>query len=200
MKKVIVALEGLVHAGKSTLLQSIRDNCGAVRCIGEYVEFATERFPGFPKSMEDACAGHAFFLNLEQKRRQKIQYEDRMVILDRSIFSILAYHFAVEEMSCGRIPCFREGVATVQSESWLFPQICLYLDVDDEEIALRHQDETGFYQSVLLENAFNARLRAFYEKAMPFHFPSLEIVRVDARQPKQAITAQVKELLLEIAD
>jgi thymidylate kinase len=163
------------------------------------VEFATERFPGFPKSVEDARAGHAFFLNLEQKRKQKIQEEDKVVILDRSIFSILAYHFAVEKMSGGRTHCFREGIAAVQSEDWLLPQVCLYLGVDDEEIALRHRGETGFYQSILLESEFNAFLREFYEKAMSFHFPSLEIVRIDARQPKQAIMAQAKELLLKMA-
>lgn len=200
MKKVIVALEGLVHAGKSTLLKSIRNNCVAVRCIGEYVEFATERFPGFPKSVEDARAGHSFFLNLEQKRKKKIQKGDGVVLLDRSVFSILAYHFAVEKMSGGSIPCFREGVVAVQSESWLFPQICLYLDVDDEEIALRHQNETGFYQSIFLDREFNALLMEFYEKAMPFHFPSLEIVRIDARQSENRIMAQTMELLLKTAD
>lgn len=200
MKRVIVALEGLVHAGKSTLLQSIGDNFGAIRCVEEYVEFATERFPGFPRSIEDARAGHAFFLNLEQKRKQKIQEEDRVVILDRSIFSILAYHFAVEKMSGGGIPCFREGVATVQSESWLFPQVCLYLDVDDEEMILRHRNETGFYQSIFLDHEFNALLRKFYEKAMPFHFPSLEIARIDACQSENRIMEQTTELLLKTAD
>jgi len=199
MKKVIVALEGLVHAGKSTLFQGIEERHIAVKCVGEYVEFVTERFPCFPESRDDARFGHVFFLNLEQKRILKIEESDGIVLLDRSIFSILAYNFAVEKMSDSVIPCFQDSIKAYRDENWLIPQVCVYLDIDDEDISLRHQDEKGHYYSIFLDNVFNAWLREFYEKAMPFHFPSLEIIRIDAHQSKQEIIAQMEEILREIA-
>lgn len=110
MKKVIVTLEGLVHAGKSTLFQNIAERYVSVKCIGEYVEFATERFPCFPESREDARLGHSFFLNLEQKRILEIEESDGIILVDRSIYSILAYNFAVEKMSNGEIPCFQDSI------------------------------------------------------------------------------------------
>lgn len=198
MKKVIVALEGLVHAGKSTLLHGIMTQEHTfVKCIEEYVEFATERFPGFPKSRELARSGHVFFLNLEQRRKAEMGDSDRIILLDRSIFSILAYNFAVEKMSNGKIPCFQDSVNAYENEDWLIPEACVYLDIDDENISFRHQSEKGFYHDIFLEKAFNAQLREFYERVMPFYFPSLEIIRIDARQPKQVVMAQMKELLLK---
>ncbi len=199
MKKTIVALEGLVHAGKSTLLHNIAEKYTAVKCIEEYVEFVTERFPCFPESREDARFGHSFFLNLEQKRILEIEESDDSILLDRSIYSILAYNFAVEKMSNGEIPCFQDSIEAYQDENWLIPQICIYLDIDNEEMSLRHQDEKGYYHSIFLNNAFNAWLREFYEKAMPFHFPWLEIIRIDAHQSKQVIMAQMEEILREVA-
>jgi len=200
MKKVIVALEGLVHAGKSTLLRSIMmQEYKFVKCIEEYVEFATERFPVFPKSREFARSGHMFFLNLEQNRKAEMGDSDRIILLDRSIFSILAYNFAVEKMSNGEIPCFQDSVNAYENEDWLIPEACIYLDVDDENISLRHQNEKGFYHDIFLEKTFNAQLREFYESVMPFYFPSLEIIRIDACKPKQLVMAKMKEFLMRMA-
>lgn len=198
MKKVIVALEGLVHAGKSTLLENISERCAFVKCIGEYVNFTTERFPCFPESRDDACSGNAFFLNLEQERILEIEENDCVVLLDRSIFSVLAYNFAVEKMSNGKIPCFQDNIKAYQNESWLIPEVCVYLDVDDRNIYLRHLDEKGHYHSIFLDSIFNAYLREFYEKVMSFHFLSVEIIRIDAHQSKQEIIAQMEEILRKI--
>ena len=199
MKKTIVALEGLVHAGKSTLFQYILEKYVDVKCVREYVEFVTERLPCFPENREDARFGHAFFLNLEQKRIVEIEEGDNVVLLDRSIFSILAYNFAVEKMSNGRIPCFQDSIDVYWNENWLIPQICVYLDIEDSDISLRHQDEKGHYYSIFLDCAFNAWLREFYEKAMLCYFPSLEIIRIDAHQSRREIVVQMEKILREIA-
>lgn len=195
----VVALEGLVHAGKTTLLRSIRGSSLDVRCIGEYVEFAEERFPKPPKDRAEAMNNHAFFLKLEQKRRKEICESDKIVLLDRSVFSILAYHYATERRSDGKISCFEDGVSAVFAESWLFPRVCVYLDVNDTLIESRHYGDDGFYQSSFLEKQFNALLREFYEKVMPQRFSSVSVVRIDAGQSKEVVIAQLEMVLLEMA-
>lgn len=193
----VVALEGLVHAGKTTLLRNIRGSGLDVRCIGEYVEFAEERFPKPPKNTVEAMDSHAFFLNLEQKRRREICENDNVILLDRSVFSILAYHYATEVRSGGEIACFEEGIASIPHEKWLFPWVCVYLDVSDELIESRHCGDGGFYQSLFLKKQFNVLLREFYEKVMPQRFPSVNVVRIDAGQSKEIVTVQLGMVLAE---
>jgi len=193
----VVALEGLVHAGKTTLLRNIRESGLDVRCIGEYVEFAKERFPKPPKNTIEAMNSHAFFLNLEQKRRREIRENDKVVLLDRSVFSILAYHYATEVRSGGEIACFEEGIASTSHENWLLPWVCVYLDVSDELIKSRNCGDGGFYQNLFLEKQFNVLLREFYEKVMPQRFPSVNVVRIDAGKSKEIVTAQLGMILTE---
>ena len=195
----VVALEGLVHAGKTTLLRNIRGSGLDVRCIGEYVEFVEDRFPKPPKNTIEAMNSHVFFLKLEQKRRREIRKNDNIVLLDRSVFSILAYHYATEVRSGGEIACFEEGVASIPHENWLFPSVCVYLDVSDELIEARHHGDEGFYQSMFLEMQFNALLREFYEKVMPQRFSSVNVVKIDAGYSKEVIITQLGIVLAATA-
>lgn len=195
MKRIIIALEGLVHAGKSTLVKTLSERINGIQCVGEYIEFATSKFPNFPHNLNEAREARQYFLALEEMRRACIRRETRCIVLDRSILSILAYHFAVELTTNREVPCFDETINTLSLEDWLFPNMCIYLDVSDVEIAKRHLGQTGKYSPVLLDPTFNSYLRRFYEDVILKRFPLLKMVRVDAHNSPEKVFSQVVSLL-----
>ena len=194
MIKSIFAVEGLVHAGKSTLIGGLKSD-QRILCVPEYIEFTDDGFPGFPKNIEDARAADLFFLNLERKRRQLIKECHSIVFLDISILSIIAYNYAVEGMTNGKVPCFTYGQKSFNLHEWILPQTCIYLDISDEEVDNRHKFETGQYQSIFLNRKFNALLREFYEKEMRGMFPRIELISFDAMWHSQQILFEIRKML-----
>lgn len=195
MEKRIVAIEGLVHAGKSTLVKALAKKDSGIVCVGEYVEFATSKFPEQPRSPKDASEARKYFMGLEKKRRSCISNDASLVILDRSVLSILAYHFAVEVVTSGEVPCFSESIKSLPTGCWIFPELCIYLDVSDSEIRRRHKRKSGRYSPTLLNPEFNAQLRKFYEKVLATILPSLEVVRIDASGSPEKVIREAKLLL-----
>ena len=194
MIKSIFAVEGLVHAGKSTLIGGLSTD-QRILCVPEYIDFTDEGFPGFPKNIEDARAADLFFLKLEHKRIQLIKESHSIVFLDRSILSIIAYNYAVEGMTDGKVPCFTRGQQSFGLHDWIFPQKCIYLNISDEEVDIRHKFETGQYKSIFLNRKFNALLRKFYEKEMKVMFPWIELISFDAMRHSQQILSEVRKML-----
>ncbi|MDR3491857.1 MAG: AAA family ATPase [Gammaproteobacteria bacterium] len=188
-------IEGLVHAGKSTLIKALAKKDNGMVCVGEYVEFTTSKFPEQPRNLKDASEAREYFMSLEKKRRSCISNDAPVVILDRSVLSILAYHFAIEEVTKGEVPCFSESVKSLPTGCWIFPELCIYLDVNDSEISRRHERESGSYSPILLNPEFNAQLRRFYEKALVTVLPSLEIVRIDSSGSPEEVLHEANLLL-----
>lgn len=195
MIKSIFAVEGLVHAGKSTLIRGLGAD-QRILCVPEYIDFTDEGFPDPPKNIEDARAADLFFLNLEHKRRQMIRENHSIVFLDRSVLSIIAYNYAAEGLTSGKVPCFTHGQKSFKLQDWVFPQTCIYLDISDEEIDNRHTFETGQYKSIFLNRKFNALLRKFYEKEMTVMFPWIELISIDAMRHSQQILSEVRKILV----
>lgn len=191
MRRTIIALEGLVHAGKSTLLQNISDRFTNVKCIREYCDFSKDRLPTFPLTIEDASNSRKLFLKLEILRARNITDQYETIILDRSILSVLAYHYAVEMITQGKISSFHDSIVSFLDENWLIPQLCVYLEVSDEDIKQRHKGDHGYYQDTLLDPEFNSQIRKFYYDAMPIYLPFIKISYIDTKKPKEAVLNEV---------
>ncbi|MEI6627702.1 MAG: deoxynucleoside kinase [bacterium] len=193
----IVAIEGIVHAGKSSLIAGLEKSVSLdVQCIAEYCDFAGggKNFPGFPKDIDAALGANIFFYDLESRRFDSFSESSNLVILDRSIFSVLAYHYATEFISQGRIKCFEKSLNFFRKEfPGCFPDLCIYLSISTDEQRERHRND-GFYEGILLNREFNDYLMEFYSKIGSL-FPEIELVVIDGRQDRQAILLQVEGLL-----
>lgn len=193
MVPFVVAIEGIVHAGKSTLHKRLSEKHEEITCIGEYVEYATEKFPAPPRSLEEARVARLYFLNLELLRVNSTYERGRIILLDRSILSILAYHFAIERLT--GLLCYKASLLRFCDEDWMFPDSCLYLDISDETLYSRHKAEKGNYQRILLNKAFNGYLRRFYEEVAPVEFPYLAVRRIDASQSQENVESEALEVI-----
>lgn len=196
----IIAIEGLVHAGKTTLFQSLSQIYKDAVFVDEFVEFTACKFPNFPQNIEEARSSRLFFLNLEEKREIEIRADSKLVILDRSVLSILAYHFSVELLTNGDVACFADSIKRIPFEKWIFPDLCIYLDIDSQEVIRRHQGKSGGYNSIFLDNQFNVYLRKFYRDVMPRLFLQMKSVRIDAFQKPCDVLKMARHIVSGVAE
>jgi len=186
LDRIVVALEGLIHAGKTTLLHTLGQKLPWIVSVEEYSEFTRERFPSIPITLVDVEKAWSFFLELESERQTGIAHDAIVVLLDRSVLSILAYNFAIEQLNKA-LQAFSWSLKTLCCKDWLFPTVCIYLDISDKEIHNRHLTEISYYQRILLDSVFNAAMRNFYSDKMLEHFPSLQVFRIDACQDLKSV-------------
>lgn len=171
----------MIHAGKTTLLHSLGKELPWIVSVEEYSEFTREKFPNIPITLADVKKAWHFFSELERQRQTGVAHNAILVLLDRSVLSILAYNFAIEQLNSA-LKAFSWSLKALHSEDWLFPTACIYLDISDTEVYKRHLSERSYYQPILLDRAFNAAMRNFYSEKMLEHFPCLQFFRVDACQ------------------
>lgn len=186
----LIAIEGIVHAGKTTLIRSLEEICDKPKFqfIQEYGYFVNggQNFPGFPDTQEKALISNYFFRNIENARFETIIPTNQIVILDRSLISVLAYHYATEKITQGNIKCFDTSFHYFIDNfpEWI-PQVCLYLKISTIELFRRH-DNSGFYESTLLNEKFNQYILFFYNK-LKYFFPNMKIYEVEAHKTKQEV-------------
>lgn len=198
MKATKLALEGLVHSGKTTVLEMLSKLDKRIQCIGEYVIY-TKRggrgFPGFPNNSKMAQTANFFFLDLDRKRFGTTETRRQVIIFDRSLLSVLAYHFATEKLSKKRIKCFESSLTLFRKRFPFFlPGVAIYLDVSDDTIRRRHEFESGYYEQVLLNAEFNGYLRYFYNN-LTTYFPEIDLFKVCADNSKEAVFSEVREIV-----
>ncbi|MEI6288469.1 MAG: deoxynucleoside kinase [bacterium] len=198
----IIAIEGIVHAGKSSLISAMEKDRSmtSVQYIAEYCNFigGGQNFPGFPKNTRTALEANVFFGDLERKRFATVTKKVNLIILDRSIFSVLAYHYATEKISHGKIKCFKRSIEYFQKQFPEFlPETCLYLAINLNEMRRRHGD-TGFYENILLNDEFNCYLMEFYLKVGEL-FPEIKVITIDGKQDRKTVLLQAKQQLTTTA-
>ncbi len=148
-----------------------------------------------PERSGFAREGRLYFLDLEKKRRMYADLRKKLIVLDRSFLSVLAFHFAVEKTSAGKVICFSESLQAISGEEWIFPDLCIYLDVDDLEIKKRHETERGLYDPILLDSVFNFQLRRFYDDILPSIFPMIKVAKIDVSLSFNEVLSNAKSLL-----
>lgn len=186
----IIALEGPVCAGKTTLLRMFAND--GYTTVSEYAEYANHGrgFPSFPpKTPKEALDNFRFFLEVEERRfgiiQQKEFRKDDLVIIDRSVFTLLAFEYAAPAYTGFSV--FNEAWEIIRnSDKVLTPFKILYLEIDDETIAQRFAQKDSFCAEVFLRPEFNAKIREFFQvccEVMPDFFVKIENSK---RTPREA--------------
>ncbi len=192
----VLALEGIVHSGKTTLLNNVRTAKWDwdIACIDEYTLYrGTVPFPDFPETLEEALGANQFFIELDARRFADIDRE--VALLDRSCISVVAYHYATEQVTHGEIACFEPSLRLYQEQFPRYiPHTMIYLEISLSDVTKRHEGDTGIYKPVLLEERFNRYLVYFYENIQLF-FPELEVYKIDGTSPEEEVLKSVAEIL-----
>jgi thymidylate kinase len=127
---IVLALEGLCCAGKTTLAHALATQPGAV-AIPEYTELAALP-PWPPRHREDVIVALRHFLHLERQRATLAhRAPGTLVVLDRSPLSVIAHEFGVDRL---KVPCAPTSAAhlfarAAQRGLILTPDACIYLRV-----------------------------------------------------------------------
>ena len=195
MPQIKIALEGIVHAGKTTLLHALQRQRDDVCCIDEYTVYRGEKhFPPFPKSSKEALNANQFFIELDVKRFADVT-DASIVLLDRSCVSVIAYHYATEQSTGGQIQCFTTSLQLFQTVYRRFvPDVVVYLEISMDNLEKRHIGDKGVYKGILLNHVFNEHLCTFYEKLHQY-FPEVTVIKIDGGLPPMEVLAEVNKVI-----
>ena len=135
---LVIAVEGLCYAGKTTLARALAPAAGAI-VIGEYAGMAS--LPPFPpRHLGDIATALDRFLHLEQLRARTARAAGApVVLLDRSPLTLIAHECGMAALG---VPCDPAGAAEMYSTAAeagqiLTPDGYLYLAVPDDVTAVR---------------------------------------------------------------
>jgi thymidylate kinase len=137
---LVIAIEGLCYAGKTTLAHTLAPLAEAA-VIGEYTSVAG--LPPFPpRTLDDVAAALHRFLNVEQDRVHTARTAGTaVVLLDRSPLTLIAHEYGMAALSA---PCDPAGAAAIYSNAAeaghiLTPDGYLYLAIPDNVTAARQK-------------------------------------------------------------
>lgn len=167
MSSLVVAIEGPSDSGKSTLIAGLLQRFASQEPLlfPCYVDLAggDDAVPAYTTHPGEQLEAVDFYLDLERKRKQsldEVDPEPSLVLLDRSLFTLLAHSYAVEVVH-GR-GVFEQSKARVTTAvAVIMPQLVLYLDVDPEVRQERAdpQDRDKWFTN----RQFNEEIRAFFD-------------------------------------
>jgi thymidylate kinase len=183
------ALEGIVHAGKTSLLRALESSDANIGIVQEYTEHTLTEFPPPPTSTRQVTDAMRFFLALERARIAALQPSD-VVVLDRSILSVLAYQFAIAK-ACSKPEYYSAALIEFERQPWTWPDVCVYLQITDQLLSNRHASDSSSYHPMLVDPVFNQHLRAFYETELPSRWAAVELLSLDGTVSTQLLCEQM---------
>ena len=143
----IVAVEGPSFAGKSTAIEGLsREYPGGVAVISCYVDFIPDPNdipPTEPNSEAGQVAAFETFMRIEADRQRAVtelagaHTPPRLVILDRSVDTLLAHTHAVDQLYGFR--SHAQVMKLLPHLPHLRPELTLYLDVDAATLRRRRE-------------------------------------------------------------
>jgi thymidylate kinase len=156
----LVALEGGVCAGKSAIARCF-GHSNSTQVIDDYTSFIDRYEYSYAEGLPPLYR-FRFFLRLDEARRARIDYpRPKDVVLDRSIFTILAYEYALKET--GRISDLSH-IAHLSHFLPLLPTNVIFLGVSSAERMRRATLRSIPIAPILLDEHFNLCVERFFER------------------------------------
>lgn len=190
----IVGIEGLVRAGKSTLAARLAARLLA-KLILEYGVYSggSATFPKYPpESYSEAVKSISYFIDIEARRVSDIQHEDKLVVVDRTYLTCLAFDFAARHFTDFDI--YEEARRSWASAEKIEPNLIIFLDVSDEELDLRIAPDKHKYLPHFFQPSFNSFMRQFYSMESE---QDNRMLRIDADQAIEVVQEQALQIVLE---
>ena len=163
-KHAVIAIEGLIGCGKSTLARWIRRNTSAL-VADECESPLLTKFYGNPHRWSFACQIDLLTQRAQMLRTAQKASSTRTVVLDRSVCGDRAFsrtQWQMGHMDSHEYHLYNEIYATLLGEH-IAPDIILYLDVPTETAIKRirergRAEKCDFEYIIMLQNAYEDAL------------------------------------------
>ena len=202
----VVALEGPVRAGKTTLLRKARDRYSSrIVTIREYGNYSggSSEWPAFPPhTVEETIGAARFFMELEERRKADLEMEIRgnppceLVLTDRSWHTCLAFDLAAQPLAA--LPALEVIREEWESRRKIVPDLIIYLDICDSQLQERLAPFRASYRPVLYDSAFNERFRGYFLHDLALHSYEGRLIRIDANRTMAEVQDDVFKVIEEL--
>ncbi len=196
MNQIIIAFDGSVRAGKTSLIANLSRIFGAPS-IEEYKKYAMKagaEFPEFPpKSYEEALRASQFFIDLEKHRCADLKKfdESKIVFVDRTSLSCVAFDYAANRFT--GLDTLEEVQELWESAEKIVPDLLFFMDVSQANIKKRMRINNDNFPPHIYDKVFTDDLKFFFEKECS---ENECVVRIDANQSKEAVESDVKDAII----
>jgi dTMP kinase len=165
----IIAIEGVSGTGKTSVVAAVgavleQEHAMRVRTLACHVDIAggDNKVPGLATSTEEQREFFEFFIEIESQRWHSVYKDDRsaVVLLDRSVFSLMAHASAVEQLLGFEVSGWLDQRLSRQP-SLLWPEVVVRLDIDDRIIDQRCGARMP--EQWWRNPSYNAAIRAYWD-------------------------------------
>jgi thymidylate kinase len=162
----IIAIEGIVGAGKTTLIECMKQNGVVDKIIPEYTVLAKrDDIPEFTQNEEKLKLSTCFYAGIELRRQKMIldsvKNNDRVILLDRSELSILSFNYAAEKRYYIKDLC-TPTFNCLKNVTIIEPSAYIYLDISYQTSLDRMKKRGSFKESVFTDEDFVKSIIAGY--------------------------------------
>lgn len=175
----VVAIEGPSLAGKSTFIRALKARLPQVTVFPCYVDaLDPAAVPAVnPGSTAGQLAAFRAFSSVERSRVDAAETlpSDSLVLLDRSIDTLLAHAYSVDQLHGYRsLPAI---VAELERHPFLTPDLAVYVDTPPSTLTARLKSRAPSFPSELVDLRFLALFREHFtsdarrSRSVVFHQP-----------------------------
>jgi len=196
---MVIAVEGPSNTGKSTLLSGIDNHLDIERytVLPCYVTFAggEQQVPNAPaESVEEELRAQNFYRNLDHERMLSIQNNSAisdLVIMDRSIHTILAHAYAVSKIK--NIPVYRESQRLALRDPRItWPYAIIYLDTPEDVLSRRYRRSDSSI-GIFSNTSYNRHYRKYFLGDISNIYASLEVL--DSQHDIDELRSRATEII-----
>ena len=175
---MVIALEGLSCAGKTTLLNNLCKINNNIRFVPEFVLEVPKKIDT-EFCMENDVAKSQEAVRLSSKG---------VVIQDRSFISTIVYSSTQDTALHNRVKDYYQS--SLKEGTLQLPDLIIYLSVRPEE-AIARAKKIGWYSQKYAWYTHTVQLSEEYEKQLKHHESLVKVIRVDAEQKPAEILNKV---------
>ena len=159
---MIIALEGLCYAGKTTTCKALCQIQKDLFPVAEYSKLIDpSKFPDYKCRTKESII---FFIKLEKIRQKIIKEkikEGLIPVLDRSFISCIAFDYAMCKMGIKNKNFWKTTEKLFLTQNFILPDIIFFFDVSQVEIKTRAKENPCKMPSFFVNVKFNQFFKEF---------------------------------------
>ena len=199
MKKIIIGFDGIVCAGKTTMVNKLACMFDTI-VIEEYKEYALKsgfKFPKFPpKSYIKAIEASVFFMDLEKQRvvnlNNYVPPNKKIIFVDRTYLSCLAFDYAANYFT--NLETFPKVQKLWSDTPKIIPDLIFFMDVSQTNLRKRILINKNNFPPHFLDKKFNQFMVSFFKQECK---NKGNIIRINANQKPEMVEHSVKTVILK---
>ncbi|MCX6756271.1 MAG: hypothetical protein NTX85_02950 [Candidatus Nomurabacteria bacterium] len=199
MNTIVVGFDGLVRAGKTTLINKLAKHFNAP-IIGEYKSYATRNgteFPPYPPvSREKAMEASIFFTEIEKQRIGDLDnfksLNPQIILVDRTSLSCIAFDYSANHFT--NFGTYDEAKKLWDDTKIIRPDLSFILDVSQENLKHRMFLNNDNFPPHISDKDFNSHIVNLFNEELK---KNPNMVKINANQKPEEVEADVVNAIME---